>query len=67
MHKYIVETNYRKLEFESIHHIAFMNAHDFYGMPIVVFEDAKMAINLQQVREIIIDGIPYKLKPYAVQ
>lgn len=50
-----------------MHHMSNMKALDFYGMPFVVFEDAKMAVNLQQVRELYIDGISYQLRSYAVQ
>ena len=67
MHKYIIKTNFKTLEFESVHHMINMKALDFYGMPFVVFEDAKMAVNLQQVRELYIDGISYQLRSYALQ
>ena len=67
MRKYIIKTNFKTLKFESVHHMTNMNAHDFCGMPFVVFEDAKMAVNLQQVRELYIDGLPYQLRTYAVQ
>ncbi|WP_342575528.1 hypothetical protein MHH37_06730 [Solibacillus sp. FSL K6-1781] len=67
MHKYIFKTDLKKLEFESIYHIKDMYALDFFGMSFVVFPDAKITINLLQVREIIIDGVSYQLRTYAVQ
>ena len=67
MHKYLIKTKVKTLEFESMHHMANMNAINFYGMPIVVFEDANMTVNLQQERELYIEGVSYKLKSYAVQ
>lgn len=33
----------------------------------MVFPDAKMTINLQQVRELYIDGVSYQLRTYTVQ
>lgn len=67
MHKYIIKTDFKNLEFESIYHIKDMYALDFFGISFVVFPDAKMAINLLQVRELYIDGVSYQLRSYALQ
>lgn len=67
MHKYKIKTNFKTLEFESEHHMSNMKALNFCGMPFVVFVDAKMAVNLEQVRELYIDGVFYQLRQYAVQ
>lgn len=68
MHEYKVTVRNNKiLEFKSSHLISNMMEVDFGGVPFVVFEDAKMAINLMNVKEMDIDGTTYKLKPYAVR
>ncbi|WP_341320808.1 hypothetical protein NSQ62_14315 [Solibacillus sp. FSL H8-0523] len=67
MHEYkITVRNNQKLEFESSKHITKMHAVDFGGVPFVIFEDARMAVNLLNVKELVIDGISFKLRGYAV-
>lgn len=67
MHEYkIIVRNNQKLEFKSLQHISKMHAVNFGGVPFVVFEDARMAVNLLNVKELVIDGISFKLKGYAV-
>ena len=67
MHKYIIKTNFKTLKFESAHHMTNMKALDFFGIPFVVFDDAKITINLLEVRELYIDGISYQLRSYVLQ
>ena len=66
MHEYIITVrNNQKLEFKSLQHISKMHAVDLGGVPFAIFEDARMAINLLSVKELVIDGISFKLKGYA--
>lgn len=67
MHEYkIIVRNNQKLEFKSRQHLSQMHAVNFGGLPFIIFEDAKMAINLTNVKELNIDGVNYQLRPYAV-